>query len=246
MITVRRYSSTVPGTPFRIVYGLDSLSAFCWVAPKTPNASGAGPWFADALQAAAIAAGSLPAVNIKGPASTLASFAWFNAGTAGEDCETFRTNYGGTIAQSIATKVAAFKPDLFIPFLGVNCVQHSVSDGNCTTNHAAILAQTQAQCPGCQIAVPGPLCIQENWPRGANPFDTQLDAKDTIIRTTAQAAGAEYIDLRTPMFAFEAANNPGHLAILGPLTNPDASAVHPNDVGRAFLASVMLSHFQFA
>lgn len=234
MITIRRTSKY--GGPFRIVFGFDSISANVWQAPKTPNTS-VGPWFADALQALAIA--RLPDVprGLAGPTAT-DYFYWFNSGVAGDDC----TNVVG----NVATRVNVYKPDLLIDWVGVNCVQHAVSDATCLANHASIIAQAKAANPDLQVIAMSPLCIGENWPDGANANDAALDAKAAIVKSTVQAAGGTYADLRTPMFAYEAIHNPGHLTILGPLTNSDASAIHPNDVGRAFLQTVMLPFFQFA
>jgi len=235
MITIRKTSKF--GGPFRIVFGFDSISANVWMAPKTPNAGG-GPWFADMLQAAAIAALSTKYHGLPGggPADT-GFLAWFNSGVAGDDC----TNVVG----NVGTRVNAFRPDLLIDWVGVNCVQHAVSDATCLANHASIITQAKAFNPDLQVIAMSPLCIGENWPDGANANDAALDAKAAIVKNTVEAAGGTYVDLRTPMFAYEAIHNSGHLTILGPLTNNDASAIHPNDVGRAFLGGVMLPFFKF-
>jgi GDSL-like Lipase/Acylhydrolase family len=236
VITIKKVSKF--GGPFRIVYGFDSISNFVWVAPKTPNSS-VGPWFADSLQKAMIAALSVNYRGVPGGGPTdTGNLAWFNSGVSGDDC----TNVVG----NVGPRVNAFQPDLLIMWVGVNCVQHSVSDATCLANHASIIAQAKAFNPQLQVIAMSPLCIGENWPRGANANDTALDAKAAIVQSTVQAAGGTYVDLRTPMFAYEAINNPGHLTILGPLTNNDASAIHPNDVGRAFLSGVMMPFFQFS
>ncbi len=231
MITFRRASATVPGSDFRVVMLGDSITAFGWYN-----------FFASQVELGQIS--HAPGLPPPGPspsngARPTASHIWFNSGVAGDDCITI-------LAATIAARVTAYLPDMVIVFIGINCWQHldangTPTDGECTTNHALILSQIKAQNPAAQILVMGPLCKGENWPDGANTGqDPGINAKNAICSATALAAGVTFVDLRPSFFAYEAINNPTHLQILGPLTDADSIAVHPNDVGRQFLADVVL------
>lgn len=227
MILLRRTSRV--GGPFRIVVLGDSLTANVWHSQLASQLA--------INHNAAVADAGQPG-PYKRVASATAPHLWFNSGVAGDDC----TNIVG----HVDTRVAVYKPDLVILFIGVNCAQHAVSGPTCTANHASILADCKAIDPTVQLLVMSPLCWGENWPDGANANDALMDAKAAICASTAAAAGATYVDLRAPMFAYEAINNPGHLTVLGPLTNNDASGIHTNQgAGVAFLRDQLLPSFTF-
>lgn len=199
----------------------DSITANVWY-----NA------FAAAAEAALAASGT-PGPPNGGPYARVARqtnfHTWINSGVAGDDCTNLAGGAPATgVARSIANAVGAFSPDIVIMHLGINCVQHTIPDATCLTNHASILTQIKSYVPASQILVVGPLCKGENWPAGANADDAAIAIKNGICASTALAAGVTFCDLRPAFFAYEAINNPGHLTILGPLTNSDASAVHPN------------------
>lgn len=231
MITFRR-TSRIGGLQRVVMFG-DSLSAFVYYSKFAAAV--------EARQARATPDPGLPGPFARTDARSTCTHIWFNSGVAGDDCAILVGGAG--VAANVAARVTAYQPDIVFFFIGVNCVQHSVSDAACLANHAAILAAIQAQNPGAQIAALGPLCIQENWPDGANPFDTQLNAKNAIVASTALAAGATYVDLRAPFFLYESLNNPGHLALLGPLTNNDASGLHPNQgAGAQFMSDNLMPY----
>ncbi len=254
MLTFRTASATVPGSPFRVVMLGDSIT-FGTIAP----------WYS--YLASAIDAGQLlatPASSPTGPRligrlpfAPTSSHIWFNSGIAGNDC----TNY---LADTIATRVTAYKPDMVIVMNGVNCQQHAVTPGStgipttdavCTINHPLIISQIQAQNPAAQLCWVSALCHNENWPDGANTWDVgpdSIDAKCTIDAAACAAAGVLNVQLRSAFFAYQAINNPTH-ANFGILTGP-ADGVHPSYVnnsgqptnGCQFIGDLVMPYVQYA
>lgn len=240
---LRSRSATVPGSDFRIVMLGDSITAFYWyqymAATVELNAIAAGAAYAGPTGGASITTGLVPT----------ACHTWINSGIAGDDCSCI-------LGDTVAARVTAHKPDAVFLFLGVNCWQHGpdgpfpaggrygvlTTDAYCTTAHPQIMADMQGQIPGIPILVMGPLCDGEQWPNGANSPDPGLDAKNAICRSATLGAASEFVDLRTPFFAYEAANNPGNLP-LGILT---ADGIHPNATGQVWVGQQVLPLLSYA
>jgi hypothetical protein len=83
------------------------------------------------------------------------------------------------------------------------------------TNVASYITAVKAVRPNCRFHfVSGLWYGTENWPDGVGPDDAQVQATLTAIRTVVVGtANAEWLDIRTPIYAIDAPlHNPGHAA----------------------------------
>lgn len=137
---------------------------------------------------------------------------------------------------SLTSLVTAYSPKLVVIELGVNDEFTGVSDGNFTTSYQAIISGIRtANGTSVRFLCLSILALGEKhtggaW--GANPYDAGILSKNAIIKSSCEAVGGVYADTRTPLLAWEIANNPSNDQTLHFCYDPvDASngglGVHP-------------------
>lgn len=150
---------------------------------------------------------------------------WINSGGSGNTT-------GDVIAAGIPARVTNHNPNVLFIELGANDVVLDVANATFEANYTQIIVDSRAVIPALRIACFSVLCKGENWPNGANAYDTVptgITAKNAIIAAVAAAQSCTYVDVRTPLLAELPTLNPGHLD-QGFWTSDN---VHPNAYGRA-------------
>lgn len=199
----------------RIVVLGDSITAEYPLADPTNPYNG---WYHPYLQGA-LDPGTVSSAGFGGRD---AKPVWLNSGVGGQATV-------GALAD-LAALVTDKNPTVVIIELGVNDVDTSVSDANFTTRYQGIVDGIQAvngsgvRFVMLSILVYGELHTSGAW--GANSHDTDIAAKNAIIATIAAAEGQTYVDLRTPLLAWEVANNPANVAT-GKFCYDAVTGVHP-------------------
>jgi lysophospholipase L1-like esterase len=125
----------------------------------------------------------------------------------------------GDIITGIAGRCYQWCPDWVVVEVTTNDCSNPTPNATYTTNLSTLLTdiQTPANYPTGKaprwILFVGPNMIGENWPNGANPFDTTatgIDAKAAIYGPICAGLGVVSWNPRAAVLQWEAANNPGH------------------------------------
>jgi lysophospholipase L1-like esterase len=128
-----------------------------------------------------------------------------------------------------AANAIALSPDHIIVMMGLNDHASGISAAQTRANYASYFAAIKASFPNCKFhVVSNMFLLGENWPDGVNTNDPFTVAANTAIQAAVAAEpNAEYLDIRTKMFATdEVAQNSGH-ATSGILTQ---EGTHPTKV----------------
>ena len=125
---------------------------------------------------------------------------------------------GGRTSTATAANVAtatATKPYHIFLLSSVNDQADSVSPTTTYNNYLTYFAAVLAACPGCRIwVISNNWGSVENWPRGAGPDDSGIDATNAaIVSAVATCPFATYINTVGPIYTIdEPAQNPTNLA----------------------------------
>jgi lysophospholipase L1-like esterase len=135
-------------------------------------------------------------------------------------------NKASDIAGAVASRIVAFNPTKLIIEVGINDFLASTDPTAFGISYDSIVTQTLSALPSCQIMCLSLLSYNEQWAAGpAWPGDA-VPTYDNAIQTVCTNRGCTYVDLRTPLLAYEAAHNtpgpPG--AGLGIVTS---DGIHP-------------------
>jgi lysophospholipase L1-like esterase len=160
---------------------------------------------------------------------------WFNLGVVSDTVALMDARTG---------QVDNLCPTVLIIQGVINDCSGATANGAFTTSCTSILTKARTKWPRLRMGWMGPLLWQEDWPSGANPFDTVatgIEAKDAILASLVPTFAAEYINLRSTYTAQMPGLNPGHLQ-QGIWT---LDKVHPNLTGQAVFSSIVQARVQF-
>ena len=155
---------------------------------------------------------------------------WVNSGVSGDKI--------ADIQAAVASRITAYGAQCLIMAIGVNDVRFSTTDPNFSTSFNATIDAALAAQPSLKILSTGIFCNGEDIP---NASDTDIANKNAIQLATMVRVGGVYADVRTPLVAWEAVNNPGH-AVSGFLTQ---EGFHPNALGNTLISEWVYPYVQY-
>jgi len=193
--------------------------------------------------------------------NSITNFGWFSV--AGGFVDQVNALIGGTIsvtsngvggqttvkmAQLVHEQVALFTPDVIVIETGYNDLPISVNLATFRAAYDSILVGCRAECPNAQIMCISVLVGGEQWQSGPlrwalsaefNVAPGYVESYNAQIAASAAAAGAVYVDVRTPALTYESLHNtPEPGAFSGVLT---IDGIHPNDQGKLLMATAAIA-----
>lgn len=141
---------------------------------------------------------------------------WIQSGGVG--------NTAADIDASVAARLTVYAAQFAFGEWGINDILLATSDvsfaaSNNSAWDKALLAQPTLKVACCSI-----FCDQENIP---NSTEANIDAKNAIMAATMARVGGTFVDVRTPLLAWELINNPAH----DPSGHLTVDGIHPNTLG---------------
>lgn len=129
---------------------------------------------------------------------------WFNLGVVADTAALVLARIG---------QVHSLCPTLVFNQVVINDCSGATANASFQASYDSIMSQERTHWPQARLVCMGALLWQEDWPSGANPFDTVatgIEAKNDIVRTLAATYGAEYVDMRAQYTKRMPGVNPGH------------------------------------
>jgi lysophospholipase L1-like esterase len=131
------------------------------------------------------------------------------------------------IQSAVASRIVAFNPTKLIIEVGINDFLASTDPTAFGISYDSIVTQTLSALPSCQIMCLSLLTFNEQWAAGPAWPGVAIDsAYDPAIQTVCTNRGCTYVDLRTPLLAYEVAHNtPGPPGVATGIVTSDG--IHP-------------------
>ena len=221
-------AETVAANDVIVVCGT-SITSFGWFEPLKAMVDGR---FANKRNAAIARFPAVTRPVWQWQTSTDTRPTWVSSGISG--------NTAADIEGNVAGRITNYNPTMLILEVGVNDAYQAIANATFTTKYTSIITQSRAAIPTLKIVCVGILCKGEDWPTGANAYDTVatgIDPKNVIIQDIAAANTATYVDVRTPWLAYVTDANTAHAAS-GFWTSDD---VHPNQTGKIGMSTAVFA-----